>query len=648
MNWIQELCDLYEKNESEAGKIGVGRFGEPLVLLPVFHTTVQAQITVTVTVEGDFLRAELVTDDDKTTIIPVTEKSASRTAGIEPHPLCDNLKYIAGDYLDFVLVEKNADKIEEAHEKYMNGLAYWANSYYSHEKVRAILKYIKKDSLMKDLICSGILKTDEFGKVLRTEKIQKVEQPDAFVRFRVEKEWENSNGHLDGQESSECWRDLSLQNTYIRFCKSQNSGIGLSYLTGEREQIAYLHPKKIRNEGDGSKLISANDETNFTFRGRFRSKEEAFSIGYEDSQKVHNALKWIIRKQGRTWNGLTVVTWESDLHELPEWSSDTDLMCDIYEDWDDMDEEDRCRYSGTDPKEAARFLSAIEGYQQKLDENSRMILMAFDAATTGRLAMIECQTLMSSTYLDNLSRWYNNCGWLQPKFKNKKFYLYYGMVSVRDVANILYGVESNGELVLKGTNEKMYSEVCKRLIPCIICGRRIPDDMVDLAVQRASSPVSYDKSYNWERTLALACSLVRKKCRERNEKEEWKVALNKKSQDRNYLFGRLLAVAEQIEYRSFDRDDSGKIIENRQTNAKRYMNAFSQQPFRTWKMIEERIQPYLSKLSLQDNLFYSRLIDEICWQFKDGDYERNEALNGLYLLGFHNQIYAFRNKIGGE
>ncbi len=32
------------------------------------------------------------------TIIPVTEKSGSRTAGKEPHPLCDNLRYLAGDY----------------------------------------------------------------------------------------------------------------------------------------------------------------------------------------------------------------------------------------------------------------------------------------------------------------------------------------------------------------------------------------------------------------------------------------------------------------------------------------------------------------------------------------------------------------------
>ena len=49
--------------------------------------------------------------------------------------------------------------------------------------------------------------------------------------------------------------------------------------------------EKIRNEGDGAKLISSNDEQNFTFRGRFSDKSQAFSIGYEDSQKAHKCFE---------------------------------------------------------------------------------------------------------------------------------------------------------------------------------------------------------------------------------------------------------------------------------------------------------------------------------------------------------------------
>ena len=59
----------------------------------------------------------------------------------------------------------------------------------------------------------------------------------------------------------------------------------LDYLTGEMHTASYLHSKKIRNEGDGAKLISSNDESNFTFRGRFSQKEQAFAIGSVTSQK---------------------------------------------------------------------------------------------------------------------------------------------------------------------------------------------------------------------------------------------------------------------------------------------------------------------------------------------------------------------------
>lgn len=57
--------------------------------------------------------------------------------------------------------------------------------------------------------------------------------------------------------------------------------------------------------------------------GRFLKKEDAFSIGYETSQKMHNALKWIIRKQGYSFDTLKLVTWQSDMVEIPFWGFDT-------------------------------------------------------------------------------------------------------------------------------------------------------------------------------------------------------------------------------------------------------------------------------------------------------------------------------------
>ena len=66
MSWVTELIDLYEINSD---KIGVIEYrGEmPYVLLPPFHTTVTAQITVTIDCNGDFINAEPVDLNDNHT-----------------------------------------------------------------------------------------------------------------------------------------------------------------------------------------------------------------------------------------------------------------------------------------------------------------------------------------------------------------------------------------------------------------------------------------------------------------------------------------------------------------------------------------------------------------------------------------------------
>lgn len=650
MNWIAELCDLYEKNESLAGLLGEDK----LVLLPPYHTTVTAQITVTVDEEGNFLDAEIVADEDKLTIIPVTEKSASRTAGIEAHPLCDNLKYLAGDYAVYVS-EKDCSK---NHELYMKQLEGWVGSPYSHNKVRAIYCYLSKDTLMRDLCKAQVLKVDESGKISDKIKIQIVSQTEAFVRFRIESSELPAEGSLaddSGRYAAECWKDRTLQQCYIDYCRSQQNEKKMSYLTGEMTQISYLQPKKIRNEGDGAKLISANDESNYTFRGRFRSKEEAFAIGYEDSQKAHNALKWIIRKQGCSYDSLCIVTWESNLQEVPDWQSDSEKICAGAESLDKMllmneaaedeetdpdceiDFEEKEERPDTGTAGAARFRRALRGYGKNLEQSSKTIIMAFDAATTGRLAMVEFKDYATSRYLEALQKWYDRCKWIHQKSsKERGAYTFEGMVGIKEAAELLYGTEQNGYFSLKGKEER-YKEVAKRWMPCILEGKEVPEDMVRLAIQRASSPVSFKSRFLWERILTLACSLIRQQYIAK-KKGDWTMALDVTCTRRDYLYGRLLALADRIEYRTYDKD------EERQTNARRYMCAFSQHPYRTWKVIEEKLEPYLIRLNVPERRLYQNLMNEICNQFSIEDYENDAPLSGLYLLGYHNQAFALRDK----
>ncbi len=96
----------------------------------------------------------------------------------------------------------------------------------------------------------------------------------------------------------ECWKDRTLQDCYIKYVRSQEREKGMCYLTGNMESISYLHSKKIRNEGDGAKLISANDSQNFTYRGRFANREEAVAVGSGTSQIVHNTFEMDYQKTG--------------------------------------------------------------------------------------------------------------------------------------------------------------------------------------------------------------------------------------------------------------------------------------------------------------------------------------------------------------
>ena len=274
MSWINELIDLYEKNGDKIGVIEYRR-DIPYVLLPPFHTTVTAQITVTIDQDGNFVHAEQVDQNDKLTIIPVTEKSGSRTAGKEPHPLCDNLRYLAGDYKKYYKDDGVCSEL------YISQLEKWVESDYCHEKVKAIYKYLKKSTLIQDLVAHKIIKLNEENQIDEKENIQGIPQPKAFVRFIIR----SFDEKLYQETPDECWKDRALQECYIEYVRSQEKEKGLCYLTGNMESISYLHSKKIRNEGDGAKLISANDSQNFTYRGRFTSKEEAFAVGNETSQK---------------------------------------------------------------------------------------------------------------------------------------------------------------------------------------------------------------------------------------------------------------------------------------------------------------------------------------------------------------------------
>jgi CRISPR-associated protein Csd1 len=77
-------------------------------------------------------------------------------------------------------------------------------------------------------------------------------------------------------------------------------------------------------------------------------------------------------------------------------------------------------------------------------------------------------------------------------------------------------------------------------------------------------------------------------------------------------------------------------VDERPTNAIRYMTAFSQHPFRTWNMLfTHQLNPYIQQLNGAS--WYLNLIGEIKQLFESGAFEADTPLDGRYLLGFFAQ-----------
>lgn len=263
----------------------------------------------------------------------------------------------------------------------------------------------------------------------------------------------------------------------------------------------------------------------------------------------------------------------------------------------------------------------MEGYKANLTTKSEVNILILDSATTGRLAVLYYRNMNRELYLQRLVEWHSTCAWLHRyrKDEEKKAVQFYGAPATKDIAFAAYGPNANDKVV-KGLME--------RILPCIVDGKKIPLDIIRSAFYRASNPVAME-NWEWEKTLSIACALI-------NKQEGLNVALDTENNDRDYLFGRLLAIADVLERRALDSD------ETRATNAIRYMNAFSKHPARTWKIIQESIQPYQMRLGTR-GLYLSKLIDEVASRMKFEDFN-NKPLSGKYLLGFYSQRHALYQK----
>lgn len=614
MSWLEKLHQTYGNN--------LGNIANPndnIPLLPMFHTTQNAQIHIVLDGNGKCLEANVITKENAQTIIPATEASAGRSgAKIAPHALFDTLQYVAGDYLEFG-GNPNKKKNESGFDPYIKALQEWVlNS--KDCKLQSVLSYLKKGQLIKDLIMKKVLFKNTDGKL--TEKwTESTEAPpifkaikqankkgqfEAFVRFSVE---------MPGVNPPELWKDSKLWMSWAEYYATLQGSCNVCMVTGVICNIASNHPKNIRFPGDGAKLISSNDKEGFTYLGRFTNDSEACGIGIEITQKAHSALRWLIDRQGKRDGEQAVVAWAVSGADIPDPQADTFSLL-----FGGEQTQPPPKVGYTAQEIGIALSKKMAGYCSSLKSTDDVVVIGLDSASPGRMAISFYRELTGSEFLGRIESWHTGCCWQQYFGKDRVFY---GAPAPRDIAEAAYG---------RRLDDKLKKSTIGRLIPCIIDGTPIPRDLVESCVRRASNRIGIEY-WEWEKALGIACALYRKS----HKKEEYVMALDENRTTRDYLYGRLLALAENLEHWALR--TSG---ENRPTNAERLMQRFADHPYSTWRTIELALVPYKARLGGKSNKI-QKLIDAIHNTFvSPEEYGRDDKLSGEFLLGYHCQRAALR------
>lgn len=626
MSWIQKLYETYEQCKGHEPEGSAP-------LLPISHTYQQAHVEITIDIAGNFQSAQFIGKQE--TAVPATEESAGRTNKCAPHPLCDKVQYCAADYQKLggsktPYYNDYTNKKGEIIKGYETLLSAWCASVHRHVKAAAVLAYVRRGEIVADLVREKILHVGEDGRLLGNwiahtpmpdvfrvltpdQKTKLRDQGNAFIRWHV-REPDNP--------CTAVWEDESLQSAWASYDASAKATPGVCMVTGENGvELALSHPKRIRHAGDGAKLISANDGSGYTFRGRFTDKTgaQACGVGYEVTQKAHNALRWLIQRQAYRNGDQAIVSWAVGGALIPDpFGSSLTLLLAGGE-----VTEPPAVIADTDAGQAfaKRLNLAMKGYRARLGLTDDIVVMGLDSATPGRMAITFYRELTGSEFLARIERWHNDFAWHQNFGKEKHFV---GAPAPHDIADAAYG---------RRLDDKLKKATIERLLPCIVDGQAFPRDLLESTIRRVCNRIGLER-WEWEKCLGIACGLYRGAFKN----EGYEMALETDRRSRDYLYGRLLAVAEHIESRALY-----VAGEKRDTTASKLMQRFADRPASTWRIIELALKPYISRLRAKRAGFMfemDKLLDEIIPGFIGDDFLNDSKLSGEFLLGYHCQRQA--------
>ena len=681
MSWMQKLYWTYEYVQEQ------GLDDENLAL--PFHMSKAVHLKVILNDKAELVGAELI---KKQLPIQITEDSSKRSGStIAPYALHDGLQYIAKTAEKYLTIEylneiakkkapqkggkkwqeflagtdqdkqkfanKEKEKYKKCFESYESQLSGWAK-FGNLQEIEIVLQYIQKGSLIEDLLDKEIFSFKD--NILLSGK----DNPfDLTIVWAVE---------MPNDLHSDLWNKPCIQSRWIEYQESliqKGRHKSLCCITGDLDYPTEAYPKINGN----AKLVSANDDTGFTFRGRFYGDKDngakselgsqAVILGKNASHKAFSTLKWLINRQGIRNGKQVILAWSNNcISDEDKLLSNLYQGDDIYTSLFAKDKIDHSADLGL--KTMEQLKKKFHGYKEKLAANEQISLLIVDepSKTGGRMSLTFYQEKLRDDYFRDLDEWQDDFAWYQ-EYKSSWIFAAPSLERIAEV--VLTKTE------FEDKDRKSRRQLYARLLPVISGGKSvyIPYDLVQKSFQVACNPFANHRpedgekirSANWQRNIGVACALYkgwRARHHDLSQRRTYPMSLDTQNRSRDYIFGRLLAVAEHLE-----RTALRIANETRATNAENYMQRFVMRPFHTWEQLETNLKPYKDRLRKDYPVrisekfvltspigFLNNRENEInqliCVldDLKQEGCDLDKPLEPEFLLGYHSQKMAYRNK----
>lgn len=295
----------------------------------------------------------------------------------------------------------------------------------------------------------------------------------------------------------------------------------------------------------------------------------------------------------------------------------------------------------------SRVLRGYEGAEDLKKHNDPMVVVILDAATTGRLGVTFYCELQKDEYIKRILQWHVDAAWPLTSFKKSivegaervNVVQYEGAPSFTDIINCACDTSDRSSKSYK----RFAKDVKERLIECMFGGAQFPMSILNAACHKVTRPMGYDNIRVWRRDFEIACSLWKKHYIDETRKQHRQedvitMYLEPNRDDRDYLYGRLLALADNFEESVLRKQG----VKDRPTNAIKLMSNFTAKPYTTWGTLWKQLTPYLK--SANGGSWFRNEVDDVMALFKEGDFEDNKALSPMFLLGYSCQRRASRRK----